>query len=259
MLAGVATRRHCLVSDPIGEELEIVARGDSRAAVSRWFISATAARLAELLGEDLSGLEVAVLMIDGIVFAKCCCVVALVVTTDGTKVPVGLWDGDTENATVVKDLLADLVARDLSYEGGGSSVCSTARRHSRRASEYGSVITASAAFTSTPAISTVASPKSNWAWTARVREGDEDLLGVVLGPGDGRSHLGGAPRVAVFVAQPLIDALGRVALFGGAVWSASRISSTTGRNLPSLGFRRGTLWHSPAARGGRGSSPALRR
>ena len=58
------------------------------------------------------------LMIDGIVFAKCCCVVALVVTTDGTKVPVGLWDGDTENATVVKDLLADLVARDLSYEEG---------------------------------------------------------------------------------------------------------------------------------------------
>jgi hypothetical protein len=88
-------------------------------------------------------------MIDGIVFAKCCCVVAFVVTTDSTKVPVGLWDGDTENATVVKDLLADLVARDLSYEGG-SSVCSTARRHSRRASEYGSVITASAALVRRP-------------------------------------------------------------------------------------------------------------
>lgn len=33
---------------------------------------------------------------------------AMVITTDGTKVPVGLWDGDTENARVVKDLLADL-------------------------------------------------------------------------------------------------------------------------------------------------------
>jgi transposase-like protein len=118
MLAGVATRRHCLVSDTIGAELESVARGDSRAAVSRRFVTATASRLAELLGRDLSGLDVAVLMIDGIVFAKCCCVVALVVTTDGTKVPVGLWDGDTENATVVKDLLADLVARGLSYEEG---------------------------------------------------------------------------------------------------------------------------------------------
>ena len=45
-----------------------------------------------------------------------------------------------------------------------------------------------------------------------VREGHEDLLGVVLGPGDGRSHLRGAPRVAVFVPEPLIDALGRVTL-----------------------------------------------
>ena len=93
-------------------------RGDSASAVSRRFVSATKARLAELLGRDLSGLDVAVLMIDGIVFAKCCCVVALVVTTDGTKVPVGLWEGDTENTTVVKDLLADLVARGLSYEEG---------------------------------------------------------------------------------------------------------------------------------------------
>jgi putative transposase len=118
MLAGVATRRHGLVADPIGQELEAEARGDSSAAVSRRFVSATAARLGELLGRDLSDLDVAVLMIDGIVFAACCCVVALIVTTDGTKVPVGLWEGDTENATVVKDLLADLVARGLSYEKG---------------------------------------------------------------------------------------------------------------------------------------------
>ncbi len=48
--------------------------------------------------------------------------------------------------------------------------------------------------------------------SGRVRERDEDLLGVVLGPGHGPSHLRGAPRVAVFVSEPLIDALGRVAL-----------------------------------------------
>jgi putative transposase len=61
---------------------------------------------------------VAALMIDGIIFADVCCVAALVITTDGTKVPVGLWDGDTENGTVVKDLLADLVERGLGYEAG---------------------------------------------------------------------------------------------------------------------------------------------
>ena len=118
MLAGVATRRHGLVPDPIGAELEAAASGDSASAVSRRFVSATKARLAELLGRDLSGLDVAARFIDGITFAMCCCVVALVVTTDGTKVPVGLWEGDTENATVVRDLLADLVARNLSYEEG---------------------------------------------------------------------------------------------------------------------------------------------
>ncbi len=32
-------------------------------------------------------------------------VLALAITTDGTKVPVGPWQGDTENTTVVTDLL----------------------------------------------------------------------------------------------------------------------------------------------------------
>jgi putative transposase len=36
----------------------------------------------------------------------------------GTKVPVGLWLGDTENKTIVTALLADLVARGLSADGG---------------------------------------------------------------------------------------------------------------------------------------------
>jgi len=118
MLAGVATRRHGLVAEPIGAGLEGSARGDSKSAVSRRFKAATEAKLAELIGRDLSELDVAALMIDGIVFAECCCVVALAITTDGTKVPVGIWDGDTENTVVVKDLLADLVARGLRFEAG---------------------------------------------------------------------------------------------------------------------------------------------
>jgi transposase-like protein len=118
MLAGVATRRHAAVAEPIGAELEAVAKGDSRSAVSRRFKAATETALAELLARDLAVRDVAVLMIDGIIFAEVCCLVALAITTDGTKVPVGLWDGDTENGTVVTDLLADLVARGLRYEHG---------------------------------------------------------------------------------------------------------------------------------------------
>ena len=118
MLAGVATRRHALVAEPIGEELEEVAKGDSKSAVSRRFVAATTEKLAELLASDLSVHDAAVLMIDGIMFAECCCVVALLITADGTKIPVGVWEGDTENTTVVKHLLADLVERGLRFEQG---------------------------------------------------------------------------------------------------------------------------------------------
>jgi transposase-like protein len=118
MLAGVATRRHGLVAEPIGKALAVTARSDSKSAVSRRFKAATEAKLTELLGRDLASLDVAAMMIDGIVFAECCIVVALAITSDGTKVPVGLFEGDTENKTVVKDLLADLVERGLDCEEG---------------------------------------------------------------------------------------------------------------------------------------------
>ena len=39
MLAGVATRRRALVDEPIGEVLERVARGDSKSAISRRFVT----------------------------------------------------------------------------------------------------------------------------------------------------------------------------------------------------------------------------
>jgi len=118
MLAGVATRRHNLVAEPIGAELESSARSGSKSAVSRRFKAATEAKLAELMGRDLTDLDVAAMMIDGIVFSEYCVVVALAITSDGTKVPVGLWEGDTENKIVVTGLLADLVERGLECNNG---------------------------------------------------------------------------------------------------------------------------------------------
>jgi transposase-like protein len=86
--------------------------------VSRRFVAGTRKALDQLLARDLSELDAAVLMIDGVDFAGAMCVVALVVTADGTKVPVGLRLGDTENSTVVTALLADLVDRGLDCTGG---------------------------------------------------------------------------------------------------------------------------------------------
>jgi putative transposase len=118
MLAGLATRRHIAAAEPVGSDVVEQATATSRSAVSRRFVAQTKTALAELLARDLSGLDVTVLMIDGEHLAEHCCVVALAITADGTKVPVGLWEGSTENKTVVTHLLADLVGRGLDAEDG---------------------------------------------------------------------------------------------------------------------------------------------
>ena len=82
MLAGVATRRHVDVAEPVGP---VDAKGLSKSAVSRRFKAATEQAVTELLARDLSGLETAVLMIDGLNVADQMIVVALVITADGTK------------------------------------------------------------------------------------------------------------------------------------------------------------------------------
>jgi transposase-like protein len=118
VLAGVATRRHADVAEPLTSEIDDQARGTGRSSVSRRWKRATEAALAELMARDLSGLEAAAFMVDGIEVAGQCCVAALVITADGTKVPAGLWLGDTENKTVVTALLADIVARGLRFDAG---------------------------------------------------------------------------------------------------------------------------------------------
>jgi transposase-like protein len=118
MLAGLATRRHRAAGEPVGAQIQAVARSTSKSAVSRRFVAQTAKALEELLARDLAGFQVAALMVDGIGVAEHCCVVALAILADGTKLPVGLWLGDTENKTVVTHLLADLVDRGLDASRG---------------------------------------------------------------------------------------------------------------------------------------------
>src|SRR3954447_16349229 len=118
MLAGVATRRHVKAAEPIGAQVQQQATATSRSAVSRRFIAATKTALAELLNRDLARFDIKVLMVDGEHLADHLALVALAITADGTKVPVGLWQGSTENATVVKNLLADLVTRGLDASDG---------------------------------------------------------------------------------------------------------------------------------------------
>ena len=116
MLAGVSTRRYRRTQEPVGREVEDECRSTSKSAVSREFIRRARTGLQELLARRLDQLELVALMIDGIELDERCHVVALGVTIDGTKVPLGLWEGSTENATTVTALLADLQERGLGFD-----------------------------------------------------------------------------------------------------------------------------------------------
>ncbi len=118
MLAGVSTRRYARTGEPVGEEIDELARSTSKSAVSRRFVSRTREHLLELMSRALADVRLAVLMLDGIELKGRCCVVALGIDTDGVKHPLGLWDGSTENATVATTLLGNLVERGLDVEQG---------------------------------------------------------------------------------------------------------------------------------------------
>ena len=99
MLAGISTRGWQAGLEPVGERVEKVATSTSKSAISRRFVKATETALADLLAQPLGELDLAALMLDGVHFGEHVCVVALGIGIDGTKHPLGLVEGDTENTT----------------------------------------------------------------------------------------------------------------------------------------------------------------
>ena len=118
MLAGVSTRRYRRTQEPVGTAVEQAARSTSKSSVSRAFVERTRVSLAELMARRLDDVRLAVLMLDGIDLKGRTNIVALGITTDGAKIPLGLWEGSTENAAVATALLSDLVERGLDVEQG---------------------------------------------------------------------------------------------------------------------------------------------
>jgi putative transposase len=118
MLAGLSTRRYGAGLEPVGEEVAQQATGTSKSAVSRRFVAATAERLAELLARRLDDRRWLVVFLDGFGMGEHLLVGALGVTADGTKVPLGVAEGTTENKAVCTRLVADLADRGLDASGG---------------------------------------------------------------------------------------------------------------------------------------------
>jgi transposase-like protein len=113
MLAGISTRGWQAGLEPVGAEVEQRATGTSKSAISRRFVKATETALTELLARPLDGLDLVALMLDGMHFGEHVCVVALGIGIDGTKYPLAVVEGDTENTTVVTELLVGLRERGL--------------------------------------------------------------------------------------------------------------------------------------------------
>lgn len=113
MLAGVSTRKFARVGEPVGSEVQASASATGKSSVSEVFIERTRTALGELMARRLDDVRLAVMMLDGLDIAERTHIVALGISTDGVKIPLGLWEGSTENATLARSLLADLVDRGL--------------------------------------------------------------------------------------------------------------------------------------------------
>jgi transposase-like protein len=111
---GVSTRGYERSLEPVDESMET--RGASKSNASRALIDATTEKLAQFVSRALDGVDLVAMYIDGIEFAGHSVLIALGVTINGTKTPLGIWAGSTENTTVVTELLQNLVTRGLRVE-----------------------------------------------------------------------------------------------------------------------------------------------
>ena len=89
--------------------------GIDKSSVSRHWKAATTAELQKLVQRPIPS-DLVALLVDGQSFRKQCLIVALGVDKQAQKHVLGLWEGATENSTLVRELLADLRERGLNTE-----------------------------------------------------------------------------------------------------------------------------------------------
>ena len=111
MASGVSTRRYSASQQPVPARHRPSAA--SKSAVSRRFVALSRQQLQEWLGRRLDGLDLPVVMIDGIRFSERVVLVALGIDAQGGKHVLGLREGSTEATRVVASLLAELLERGL--------------------------------------------------------------------------------------------------------------------------------------------------
>ncbi len=111
---GVTTRKYPRTLDTL--PVDVPERAVSKSAVSRRFVALTSARLTTWLATPLDGLDIRLVLIDGLHFRDHVILLAVGVDAQGTKHVLALREGTTENATVCQALLADLRERGLDLD-----------------------------------------------------------------------------------------------------------------------------------------------
>jgi putative transposase len=110
LMLGLSTRKYGQAVREFSE-----AYGLEKSAISEHFIEASRAKLKEMMERRLDKVKLCALLIDATPFAGQQMVVALGISQDGRKTILGLRQGATENATVVGELLGDLMTRGLDF------------------------------------------------------------------------------------------------------------------------------------------------
>jgi putative transposase len=135
MLRGLTTRNYPLVTRSFAQ-----AYGIEKPATSERFIQASRDKLKELMERPLGELELGAIVIDGTPFKGRQMIAAIGVGKEGRKTVLGLREGATENATVVRELLEDLARRGLDFStprlyvlDGAKALSSAVKRHAGEA------------------------------------------------------------------------------------------------------------------------------
>jgi putative transposase len=111
VVLGVSTRGYARSLEPVDPELE--PRGVAKSSASRALVDATQEKLAEFVDRALGDLDLVAIFIDGIVIANHTVLIAMGVDVNGTKVPIGVRAGSTENAVVATAMLQNMIDRGL--------------------------------------------------------------------------------------------------------------------------------------------------
>ena len=130
-MLGLSTRNYSKAVRAFAESY-----GIEKSAVSDHFVRVSREKLGGLLERPLDKLKLCVLYIDGIEFKGQHLIVALGINIDGTKTVLGLRQGASENATVVGELLDDLVERGVDFSvpmlyvlDGAKALTKAVRKH----------------------------------------------------------------------------------------------------------------------------------